>query len=229
MGSNPASHKVQSHNATARKEEAKERLKESIARYRANPGNYLDEEDGKFLDRLAANPDAADTFAAILPDDGWRNHWHKLLWFCIAAVRRARTHKEQISGLQDQLNKIPRAIKSVETLDEFFRGHSFGPSDPVWTAIALLRARIDAAARADKAHLNTFSRKKDTLAAQSAGIGLLREKVRHLSGRANDKHVIVLAQIIFHTDKIEIDNVRKAVMPHDPLRGRRIAKSGPFD
>jgi hypothetical protein len=189
---------------------ARDRLQAAIDAHRAENGDGLDEHGHKVLDRLASDERAPDAFVAVLPNG---DRWNVLLSDCITANERARSHAKRICALRKQLQKAPRATKAVETIADFFDGIRSEPFDPVKQALGTLRAEINFRRRLAEEDLGNLSRKKDASAARAQGTGWLRESVLRLSGRPNQKHVIVLAQIVLETRDIDLKNVRKAVMP----------------
>jgi hypothetical protein len=170
------------------------------------------------LDRLASDERASDAFVAVLPNG---DRWNVLLSDCITANERARSHAKRICALRKRLQKAPRATKAVETIADFFDGIRSEPFDPVKQALGTLRAEINFWRRLAEEDLGTLSRKKDASAARAQGIGWLRESVLRLSRQPNQKHVIVLAQIVLETRDIDLNNVRKAVMLSDALNHKR--------
>lgn len=183
----------------------------------------LTKPDRDMLDRLAKSVEAARAFDALAsPADA--DVW--LINDCVQAARLASgLHRAQVAETIDESKRNTAAAKAVrrarDVIATYLYPAGFGEEIRALDAALAFRQGFDE--RHDSFFRTVISRKRDKAAARQRAIGLIKESIRRLTGKANLKLVLSLSEVALDAeDELYLDHVKKA-----PTLPDRIEKAFP--
>jgi hypothetical protein len=148
----------------------------------------------------------------VVPREGW---W-LLIRDCVRAEETTRNHRAIVKSFSAKIDDALVALQHCEAIAAYLRRHC-GGDDPAREKLTGLMAVIERDRCDAERFLSWRSRKTDTNARLSAGVGWLKESIHKATGKANRKIVADLAVVVLDARDIDEVVVKHALTPSEHL------------